>query len=124
MTNKILWVIQVLLSALFLFAGSMKLAMPIDSLFGLAFFKFIGVAEVLGAIGLLIPRLTSLAAAGLAIIMVGAVTLTLSPVPAVAGLLLAAVAWNRLPPAWRSDLQRSIRFPASPSSTPQASPAT
>jgi putative oxidoreductase len=79
----ILWVLTVLLAALFLFAGSFKLLHADQAgaafiQFGLPawFSMFIGVCEVLGAIGLIIPRLAALAAAGLSIIMVGAVVLT------------------------------------------------
>ena len=72
-----LWIVQGLLALLFLFAGGMKLVLPIEELTaqmplpGL-FVRFIGVAEVLGAIGLVLPGLlrlrpglTPLAAAGL-----------------------------------------------------------
>ena len=82
--NIALWIIQGLLAALFLFAGGMKLVMPIEEMTkqiampGL-FLRFIGVCEVLGAIGLVLPwllrirpGLTPLAAAGLVIIMIGA----------------------------------------------------
>src|SRR5262245_59652536 len=85
-----LWAVQVLLALLFLFAGGMKLILPIAemtkeiSLPGW-FLRFIGVAEVLGGIGLVLPcllrirpSLTPLAAAGLAIIMVGGTDLTAS----------------------------------------------
>src|SRR5260370_39544695 len=86
-----LWIIQGLLALLFLFAGSMKLIVPIAMLTaqmpmplpGL-FLKFIGVAEVTGAIGLILPdlvrmrpMLTPLAACGLLIIMAGATVVTL-----------------------------------------------
>src|SRR5262249_6340462 len=91
--NAALWILQGLLAALFLFAGSTKLILPIDVLTSMGspnqivlpgrFVRFIGMAEVLGAIGLILPRLltirpqlTALAAAGLAIIMVGATSLT------------------------------------------------
>jgi hypothetical protein len=83
-----LWISQGLLAAIFLFAGSMKLIVPVEilteqsSLPGL-FLQFIGVAEVLGAIGVILPALlrvrpglTPLAAAGLVIIMIGATALT------------------------------------------------
>jgi putative oxidoreductase len=93
----------------------MKLILPIgeltrqSSLPG-AFLRFIGVVEVLGAIGLVVPALTRIrpgltvaAAAGLAIVMVGAVVLTLQAGPAttalfpfLVGILLAFVAWGRL----------------------------
>ncbi len=75
-----LWVVSGLLAALFLFAGGMKLLKPVEMRaafvsFGYAawFATFIGVCEVLGAIGLLIPRLSALASACLSIIMIGAV---------------------------------------------------
>jgi len=79
-----LWIVQGLLAALFLFAGGAKLVLPLDQMTGPValpgwFLRFIGVAEMLGAIGLLLPGLlrirpglTSLAAAGLVIIMIGA----------------------------------------------------
>ena len=85
-----LWMVQGLLALIFLFAGGMKLILPLDELTeqmplpGL-FVRFIGVAEVLGAIGLILPGLlrirpglTPLAAAGLVIIMIGATVLTLA----------------------------------------------
>jgi len=115
-TNVLLWTIQVLLAALFLFAGIMKLVMPIEALTAQStlpglFLRFIGVVEVLGGLGLIAPgltriqtRLTPLAAAGLVIIMIGAVVLTLqTPAPATAvvpfavGICAAFVAWGR----WR-----------------------
>ena len=112
----VLWIVQGVLALLFLFAGGMKLVQPIEALTaqmplpGL-FVRFIGVAEVLGAIGLILPGLlrirpglTSLAAAGLVIIMIGATVLTLAGgegalalIPLVVGLLLAFVAYGR----WR-----------------------
>ena len=112
--NAALWTIQGLLAALFLFAGGMKLVMPIAVLAQQShlpgpFMKFIGVCEVLGAIGLVVPmltkiqqQLTPLAAAGLVIIMTGATTVTLlqglgaaAVVPAVVGVLAAKVARGR-----------------------------
>jgi len=113
-TNVLLWVIQGLLAALFLFAGAMKLMMPIEALtkgttLPGAFLRFIGVVEVLGAIGLILPaatgiwrKLTPLAAAGLVIIMIGATGLTLADgnvapalVPLAVGVLSAFVAYKR-----------------------------
>ena len=111
-----LWTIQGLLALLFLFAGGMKLVLPLEEMTkqmplpGL-FLRFIGVAEVLGALGLILPGLvgirpglTPLAAGGLIIIMIGAtvVTLTSSGVapalfPLLTGLLLAFVVYGR----WR-----------------------
>ena len=81
--SRVLWIVQGLLAALFLFAGVMKLVLPLDQLPGPVelpgwFLRFIGVVEVLGALGLILPALlrirpglTPLAAAGLVIIMIG-----------------------------------------------------
>ena len=114
--NAALWIAQVLLALLFLFAGGIKLVLPLEALKGPVplpglFLRFLGVCEVLGAIGLVLPALlrirpglTPLAAAGLVIIMIGATTITLAsgPVapallPFVTGLLAAFVAFGR----WR-----------------------
>ena len=110
----VLWTIQVLLAALFLFAGVMKLVLPLDKMTGPVpvpglFLRFIGVCETLGALGLILPGLfrirpglTPLAAAGLVIIMVGATVLNLrggdlfsSAVTVVVGLLAAFIAYGR-----------------------------
>ena len=110
----VLWTLQVLLALLFLFAGGMKLVMPIEPMAQQAhlpgpFLRFIGVVEVLGAIGLILPGLlrirtglTPLAASGLIIIMIGATVVTIrqGPVtmallPIIVGLLLAFVAYGR-----------------------------
>jgi DoxX-like protein len=116
-----LWFVQALLAALFLFAGGMKLVMPIEEMtkeFPLPgwFLRSLGVAETLGAIGLILPGLlrvrpglTPLAAAGLLLIMIGAVVITLSIgsvtmalIPLITGLLAAFVAYGR----WRLAPQR------------------
>jgi uncharacterized membrane protein YphA (DoxX/SURF4 family) len=114
--NVGLWIVQVLLAALFVFAGGMKLVMPIDKLTGPIdfpewFLRFIGVAELLGGLGLVLPGLlrtrpglTPLAAAGLIVIMIGATVVTLMTIdvtaaliPLVVGLLAVFVAYGR----WR-----------------------
>ena len=116
--NLALWIVQALLAAVFLFAGGMKLIMPIEEMLKQMplplpgwFLRFTGVVEVLGAIGLILPRLlrirpglTPLAAAGLVIVMIGAVVYTLAAgdvasalMPLVVGLLCAFVAYGR----WR-----------------------
>jgi putative oxidoreductase len=76
--NIALWIVQILLAAMFLMVGIMKLtnpAMAKDLPAGLVY--FIGAAETLGGIGLILPAalrikpwLTPLAAAGIAVIMV------------------------------------------------------
>ena len=120
--TRALWIVQGLLAALFLFAGGMKLVLPLDKLTGPFplpgwFLRFIGVCEVLGAIGLILPGLlrirpglTPLAAAGLVIIMIGATVISLiggeitaALVSVVVGLLAAFVAYGR----WRVAPQRA-----------------
>jgi uncharacterized membrane protein YphA (DoxX/SURF4 family) len=100
-----LWTVQVILAALFLFSGVMKFMMPVArmqegpvKLPGL-FLHFIGVAEMLGGLGLILPGmlrvrrgLTPLAAAGLLIIMIGATVVTLMGAGGATALLPLAVA--------------------------------
>jgi len=112
--NVLLWIIQILLAALFLFAGVMKLVLPLEKLTGPVavpglFLRFIGLCETLGGLGLILPGLlrirtglTPLAAAGLVIIMVGATVLNLrtgdlvtTTLTIVVGLLAALVAYAR-----------------------------
>ena len=112
--NAALWVVQGLLAAVFLMAGGMKLVMPPEAMAGpiplpTLFIRFIGVCEVLGAVGLILPWLlkirpvlTPLAASGLVVIMTGATVLSaiFMSVPAglgplVIGVLAATVAYNR-----------------------------
>jgi hypothetical protein len=117
-TRVLLWTLQGLLALLFLFAGGMKLLTPAavlaqQSTLPPLFLKFIGLAEVAGALGLVLPGivgigrgLTSLAAAGLVLIMVGATVITLASgqiaaalIPAAVGLLATFIAYKRRPPA-------------------------
>lgn len=116
--NILLWIIQILLALVFLFAGGTKLVIPAEALqaqappnaihFSNLFLKFIGLCEVLGGLGLILPGLlrirkglTALAALGLTIVMIGAVIVTLPQgvamaiAPLVAGLLCAFVAYGR-----------------------------
>jgi uncharacterized membrane protein YphA (DoxX/SURF4 family) len=105
-----LWVVSGLVAALFLFAGGSKLVAPqmaktgfIQAGYAAWFATFIGVCEVLGAIGLLIPRLAGLAAACLSVIMVGATYTviarlhqsTQAPMPIVVFFLLLFIAYTR-----------------------------
>lgn len=116
--NRALWIIQVLLTLLFLFAGGVKLVIPSEELAKQApmlpvlFMRFVGVCEVLGGVGLVLPwllriqpGLTPLAAAALVIIMIGATVVTVATMgvapalmPFLVGVLLAWVAYGR----WRS----------------------
>jgi len=89
--NIALWIVQILLALLFLTAGGQKLMMTPEALaqtpmggyaldYSARFLKMLGLLEVLGGIGLILPWLTGilpwltpLAAAGLAVIMLGAI---------------------------------------------------
>lgn len=114
--NRILWVAQYFLAALFLFAGISKLVMPLQQMVdqtGLpgGLLIFVGCMETLGGLGLILPGifrlwtwLIPLAAAGLVIIMIGATTLTLRAgmiaialFPFMTGLIALFVLWGR----WR-----------------------
>lgn len=109
-----LWTVQVVLAALFLFAGSMKFIMPLAEMtkqmpLPAAFLYFIGAAEIAGALGLVLPGLfrirqglTPIAAGGLVIIMSGAVGTTMAGgqiapalVPLMVGVLAGCVAYGR-----------------------------
>jgi uncharacterized membrane protein YphA (DoxX/SURF4 family) len=114
--NAALWTVQIILGALFIFAGGMKLVVPIAELAKQmpvvlpgAFLHTIGVLEFAGGLGLVLPGvlrfrpyLTPLAASGLVIIMSGAIgtTITTGPfklaaIPFVVGLLATLVAYGR-----------------------------
>ena len=114
--NTALWIVQGMIALLFLFTGVIKLVLPISEMTKQMpmpgwFLRFLGVAEVLGALGLILPGflrirqgLTPLAAAGLVIIMIGATVITLTTasvamalLPAGTGILAAFVAYGR----WR-----------------------
>ena len=86
--NIALWVVQGLLALLFLMSGSMKAFTPLATMrkkmtwandFPAAFVRFIGIAELLGAIGLIAPAVTGIqswltvaAAVGFVVVMVSA----------------------------------------------------
>jgi uncharacterized membrane protein YphA (DoxX/SURF4 family) len=114
--NIALWIIQVLLALLFLFSGSMKFVMSVEQMNSQspvtlpgALLHFIGVCEILGGLGLILPmllrikpKLTPLAAMGLIVIMIGAIAITFiggmaanAIVPVVCAILLAFVAYGR-----------------------------
>jgi uncharacterized membrane protein YphA (DoxX/SURF4 family) len=85
----VLWIVQGLLALAFLLAGVMKTFLPLEGLkknmawvgnvpAGLV--RFIGIVEILGALGLILPKLTKIlpqltivAAIGLILVMVSAV---------------------------------------------------
>ncbi|WP_067708293.1 DoxX family protein [Nocardia yamanashiensis] len=77
--NRVLWTLQIVLGLFFIIAsGGPKLVIPhtlmdnapenLTISFGLLI--FIGICEVAGGIGLMVPRLTALAAAGLSVLTV------------------------------------------------------
>ena len=111
-----LWIMQGALALLFLFTGGSKLLLPTNVLLAqmalplpIWFLRVIGVIEVAGALGLILPQLTRikpvltpLAAGGLALEMVGATIVTViaqgaAPAlfPLVVGLLAGFVAYRR-----------------------------
>jgi DoxX-like protein len=114
--NITLWTVQVALALLFLFTGGFKLLVPTTILqaqlalpLPIMFIRAIGVVEVAGALGLILPQLsrikpwlTPLAAGGLALEMVGATIVTviamgMAPalMPLIIGLLAVFVAYGR-----------------------------
>ena len=115
--NKGLWVIQIILAVFFFFTGVMHFILPESLPQQMAWMYdmstpmhiFTGVAEILGALGLILPaltriqaRLVPLAAAGLAVLMVGAVVFHISRAEysnvmtnLILGLLAAFVAYER-----------------------------
>ena len=86
--NTALWIVQALLALVFLLAGAMKVSQPLEKLaertpyvedFTSGQIRLIGILEILGATGLILPALTGilpwltpLAAVGLALTMIGA----------------------------------------------------
>jgi uncharacterized membrane protein YphA (DoxX/SURF4 family) len=125
--NVVLWILQVLLATLFTFAGVMKFIMPVAEMTKQIampgwFLHFIGGAEILGAIGLLLPGilririgLTPLAAAALVIIMVGATAVNLkigqrgaALTTVIVGLLLVFVAYGRRRMAAHTQLSQGV----------------
>ncbi len=132
-----LWVAQGVLALAFLAAGAMKLALPLADLHASlpwtadvpgTLVRLIGLAELLGALGLVLPaaarvrpRLTPLAAAALALVMALAAAFHLVrgeaamlPAPLVLAAGLAFVAWGR-----------AVRLPVAPrAGAATASPQT
>ena len=111
--NRVLWAVQGLLAGLFVFAGGAKLLLPIEPMAQQSrlpgwLLQFVGVCEILGAVGLILPRrvnilpvLTPIAAALLAVITIGATVASLSGgilmalFPAATLALCGFVAWGR-----------------------------
>jgi hypothetical protein len=112
-----LWTLQSLLAVIFLMTGATKVLTPADimeaqSPLPLVVVRFVGLCEVAGALGMILPgllrirpSLTPLAAAGLVTLMIFATILTpvmIAPdpvmmvIPAMVGVLAAFVGYGRL----------------------------
>jgi uncharacterized membrane protein YphA (DoxX/SURF4 family) len=119
--NLALWIIAIVLAVAFAASGLMKQVVPKDKLvtagqgwaedFSPTTIRLIGLAEILGAIGLVLPAalhiapvLVPLAAVGLAMVMVGAAAVHARRkempmvVNAVLLVLAVVVVWGRLGP--------------------------
>ena len=112
-----LWIAQALVASMFMMAGFMKTFTPIEDLSVIMpwakdsriLIRLIGISELLGALGVILPavlriapRLTVLAAWGLALIMVLALLfhfnrgeMSALPTNIVLGLLSVFIAWGR-----------------------------
>jgi hypothetical protein len=120
--NVFLWIVQAILAAIFAMSGLVKAIQPKDKLAGKypwmraispAMVRFIGVMELLGAIGLVVPAaagvasvLTPIAGTGLAVMMVLAAAMHIRrkepsgvAVTAILFVLVALVAWGRFGPS-------------------------
>ncbi len=124
--NIALWIAQVLLGVAFIMAGAMKSFSPVEEIIakGITWavdlptlVRFIGISELLGGIGLILPAalrikpiLTAWAAAALSAVMLLAVgfhlmqgdTIEHTLTPAVLGLIALFIAWGRFAkvPIW------------------------
>jgi hypothetical protein len=135
--NRLLWTAQSLLALLFIFAGAMKFILPADKMqgpivFSITFIHFIGLCEILGGLGLVLPglfriapTLTPVAASGLVIIMTGAVAATVigmgvapAILPFVVGCIAASIAVGRA--TWIGSASGQLQ--RSSSSRPSAAP--
>jgi uncharacterized membrane protein YphA (DoxX/SURF4 family) len=120
--NTLLWILQIVLAVVFTAAGAIKLIQPRDQLaktlggwvydFPAALLKPLGLAELLGAAGLIVPPLvhiapilTAIAASGLLVTMIGAMVTHArrGEYPNVAinvllAIMAAVVAWGRFGP--------------------------
>ena len=120
--NIILWIIAAVLAVAVIVSGGLKLSRPKDALVGLGMealeplpprmIKILGGLEVAAALGLVLPAVTGvapilvpLAALGIVLIMIGAVTaharrneLPMVAVTAALLLLAAVVVWGRFGP--------------------------
>jgi uncharacterized membrane protein YphA (DoxX/SURF4 family) len=108
-TDVTLWVLQVLLAAVYAFSAFGKLTADAQNVegfeamgLGTIGMYIIGALELAGAIAMFVPILTGLAAACFVALMIGAVIITwavgggvLVVIPAIVGVVAAVVAWGR-----------------------------
>lgn len=117
----VLWILQIVLAAMFAMAGILKATQPKEKLlaqmpwvedFSAGTVRFIGVMELLAAIGLILPAatdivpiLTPLAATGLAVVMIlAALTHARRKEPSgivitsLLGIVAIVIAWGRFGP--------------------------
>ena len=116
--NITLWIAQILLAGMFIMSGFLKAAQPVEELAKIlpwaaqvpeGLVRFIGISEILGGLGLILPALlrikpilTAWAAVGLAVIMLLAAAFHASRgensaigMNVILALLAAFVAWGR-----------------------------
>jgi hypothetical protein len=107
--NVGLWVLQVLLAAVYAFSAFGKLTADAQNVagfeamgLGTTGMYIIGALELAGAIAMFVPILTGLAALCFVALMIGAVIITwaigggaLVAIPAIVGVAAAVVAWGR-----------------------------
>ncbi|SFW52693.1 DoxX family protein [Chitinophaga sancti] len=79
--NPLLWILQVVLAILFIYSGYLKLFTPIARQAAMypwtgqvapVFLRFMGVIDLLGGIGILIPFTRIYAASGIVLLMISA----------------------------------------------------
>ncbi|BBH70167.1 hypothetical protein ACTI_68520 [Actinoplanes sp. OR16] len=120
--NRTLWVFQILLGAFMIVAsaapklvGETNAVQTFDDMGAPTWFRyFIGVVELAGGVGLLIPRLTRAAAIGLMLLMVGATYTQLfildggaiALTPVILFFCFAFIAWGRRPSSRRPSSRR------------------
>ena len=119
--NTLLWTAQILLAAVFAVAAVPKLAgahsatMMFSQIGAGQWLRYlVGTAELVGAIGLLVPRLAGLAAAGLAADMAGATIINVAVLHSAAAAMtvplcaaVTLIAWRRREQT--TDLAAAIR---------------
>lgn len=119
-TRRVLWTAQILVGLFFVVAsaapklvGEPYAVAIFDEIGAGTWFRYsIGLVELAGGLGLLVPRLAAAAAVGLVGLMIGAtytqITVFDAPAttvtPVVLGLVCAAIAWTR-----RADLRALVR---------------